>query len=974
MQWMSHLKPINHLPFLALFFIISCGGGSSGSKEAIADPLAKYIDAEKPYKGKSTLAPINAENIGTFFTYFFFMAEELLPSYDERTSTPNSEQLCASGGNATISDTNNADEKKILFSNCNEDGLILDGNATLRITKYSSTGEALDALFVFEDTTLKAPFGDFALIGTMSDKTLDSSCPQNEVNYNFLLSNNANDQQILFDEFKVQRTGTVTLWCASAGIVTSGKIYDSNIGYWQFATTKKFRLDTMVSIFDESGTLRIDGSNGSSAQWLVNSYDVRGSSNTSYHVLLDTDGNGTFESEFNYLDDYISDELLQSFTDDDNDGIPTVWELMFGLNPNDGSDAYDDTDNDGFSNLDEFLHFGVPNDDNKLAEIADLSITLDHETKNYSSQIPITLTLKNTSSLVDTENVVITLTAQSPTKFVKRNSNCSTENDESILICTFNTMTKNSEYNLEYFLTGDKTVIGELTSHVDAKVTSRVFDPDQSNNIQTLNVSRLALDINYGVSTNDREQYTMVLTDNIKDFEFDFYIKDDRSIVNDDYVDYAYITFETSDSIEVVQGDCYGRVDNSRQWYSCLQDDEFYVDGMLNQGKINLKFQLKGLSSEHGFIRFKVKSPITGDKILKEFTLPVIVGNSSSIIQEAIDSAPENSTVSIAEGIYIGALDLSAATVHLTTEQGVEKTFLYNFDGSFLDAITIGSGSSISGFTIAKQNIEVIEGGATISNNKFDRGSYRFPNAHIRARDSLNFINNIIYSNDLPPLFERSYARDGMGCLSLLMLGKENQSFNFNVTNNLYIGNLFNNPTTDFPCDFITLYADNTATIENNTLVGLKRILSLEDAYFYKPEWVPEQSYSTNTFDLKMINNLTFKSKAFIHYLPWDDVPLNGNERKKINDNSVITLKNNLLHQVNSDFIGLENSFDEINRVTIDPLLSADWGVLKDSPAIDAGFDNGLNIDLLNNSRPIDGNNDNKADIDIGAIEYVPPN
>jgi len=58
----------------------------------------------------------------------------------------------------------------------------------------------------------------------------------------------------------------------------------------------------------------------------------------------------------------IADRVLQAFdcyeVDDDNDGMPSVWELANGLDPFDASDATEDPDHEGLINLDEY-RFGT---------------------------------------------------------------------------------------------------------------------------------------------------------------------------------------------------------------------------------------------------------------------------------------------------------------------------------------------------------------------------------------------------------------------------------------------------------------------------------------------------------------------------------------------------------------------------------------------------------------------------------------
>jgi hypothetical protein len=53
-----------------------------------------------------------------------------------------------------------------------------------------------------------------------------------------------------------------------------------------------------------------------------------------------------------------------SLPDRDKDGMLNDWEIQYGLNPLDASDAARDLDNDGFTNLEEFKFHTKPNDPN----------------------------------------------------------------------------------------------------------------------------------------------------------------------------------------------------------------------------------------------------------------------------------------------------------------------------------------------------------------------------------------------------------------------------------------------------------------------------------------------------------------------------------------------------------------------------------------------------------------------------------
>jgi len=44
------------------------------------------------------------------------------------------------------------------------------------------------------------------------------------------------------------------------------------------------------------------------------------------------------------------------YKDSDSDGMPDDWELKYGLNPNDASDAAGDVNGDGYTNIEKFIH------------------------------------------------------------------------------------------------------------------------------------------------------------------------------------------------------------------------------------------------------------------------------------------------------------------------------------------------------------------------------------------------------------------------------------------------------------------------------------------------------------------------------------------------------------------------------------------------------------------------------------------
>jgi hypothetical protein len=944
-----------------LVFLLGCGGGSGDSKDdnsadngsTPTDLLSSFMNIEKLYTGKNTPAIISVDSLGTVYEYITVFTPELLPSFQDEIGELGTS--CSEGGNLNISDGKNANEKVILFENCSQDGMTTNGKATVRANKFSTDGELIDSTIIFENIKVSNSLGNSTLAGTAQYIEHSTICPKTESIYNLMFTDTQTSQQLLFSNFTHYRTGSSNVLCsANNGFTVRGKVYDSNAGVWTVNTTIPFQLKSMVPTLQEAGQLIITGSNQNKATLTINTYkETRGNfiSNFSYYdITLNPE---TDNKHYIFLSEYLTDNMLLSFEDDDNDGLTNNWELAFGLNPTNSNDAALDSDGDSYSNLEEYLHFGHPKKATILPRMADLSIMLQHETTNYSNTIIVNaLVNSNVNSAMSAEFDAI-YTTQLPTTFDNdsyASSNfCQLTADQLILSCHLDGIEPGQQINQNIYLTADKQYIGEINSSLSVTVKYSGYETNPSNDSASIQISRRPIDVTYGFVDSKRAIYSMMLENSTEEVEFAFSQLEPSS----DRVEGIRVLLNIPSFMSINTAQCYN--ENTHDWYNCLLNNELSFNS--NQTYYMVKLSISGQSQGQEHLGFTVKSETTKDAIIGQALFPVIVGKSSQIIQQQIDIASNGSSVTVPAGIFLGELDLAAKQVSLKGDN--KKSYLYydfgdQNSGFFNPSIKLGKQSSISNFTLANHLIHADKSGAKITNNIFDGTNVHLYAAQITNAGELYFEQNKMIGSALNAGYANSYSQDSYHCPSIKSVTYETgATTQLHIINNIYLGNLIQDPSLYFGCNFIEATSKVNIEMSNNTLLGLGTVLRLD--YGDTPELA---------YQIKANNNIVSQSRLFISNTNYAGINF------QFSEDTSITLTNNVFNDIDMLFEYLLDKEVETGTITADPLLDETGYPLSNSPAIDAGVWSDLAIDIYGTSRPIDGDNNGSKLIDIGAIEF----
>lgn len=908
-------------------FLAACGGGNG---ESDSDPLNQYFSVEGDFSGSDVRASITPESVGTALNSLFWVAPELGPGYSEHGS--GTDALCIDGGNVSITSGSNGNEKNLLFKQCQDGAITISGSATFRAHSFDEYGRASDATTIYQDVEANINGESYILRGTARSMSLDDSCPVTQTTFNMLFTG---QNQVWFDNFVFKRTGDSRLLCGSGnGIVVYGDLVDSQHGRFKFSTTEMFTLKSMVPLYDagDVGLLKIQGADNQAAYWGVDTYPVKFehiyTTDSRYYI----DINGEYQYQFRL--EGSTPSMLTKLVDSDGDGLTDGWELHYGLNPYDDSDALSDLDGDGISNLDEFLYLGDPLDPNIEILKSDISVSLSSQPVNYGKSIDVDVKFENHQPNGELLDINTTYAVTSGFYFDSRYfpSNCQLVSEQQ-LDCTMN-MTSDSIDSYVRVFTNDQE-LGQLEGGLTVTLDWHGTDVNLDNNSDTVELVRLAYNPIFSARVREGSLESLIL---YKGDQATFSVSISQDFESGS-LGSVYMQPKLPSNLELLKFEC----SISGDWVDC--DETTQVEDDYHVGIYRLT--VKAIDEGKSPAQMIMKHRSLGDHELASIEYPVWVGKSSEYIQSQVEAASAGDVIRVSPGVYIGSLDLSQKLVHLQAEQSVDLVGMRRSDGR----VYLGKGGSISGFNIVNLRLDIVGEGGKVHSNTFDGKELLLYSGNIYVSANAEITANRFMSHNITSRWNSVYHV----CSAVEIDGRDQeQGPSVILQNNLLKGPIMDQPEEYTPCSAVSIGVKASLNASHNTVLG-----------FYK--WLSLSLYPSldNLFDVSLTNNVWAYGwhGVYNNDEPEEVYPMSG---------SRFVLENNVWLNSREDFVGLDGYVELYNNQSTDPLVEKNGVPNSDSVLIDTALASGLEYDIEGTLRPQDGDGDGSAIADIGAFERAP--
>ena len=370
-----------------------------------ASAVIEYNGADKPASLDSTTAGVFFDSIlfgplaGQTISWEIASGEARRSLLDSRYSVYHYDYLltdasfshastqvirCVEGGKLTETikspETNTQGVRLItvVYDNCVDFQSTINGTVSIAV-RTNESDRSTETVYGFDNLSFKGRDHDLTLHGAelRAVEAEGTYCEgKQELTSTLLLIDGISTEQILMDTLQVEGADPAVFECSSYAQISrsnvrsvNGRIMMSSLGAVDVSTVVPLarQVQTIYSTVlseepdnkDPWGTIELTGAESSAATFsyintgVDSDHRLPADSSTLVEVNVDPVGNFREQSLQLTVSSFLSGALT-ALHDEDRDGMLDGWEVYYGLNPNNPSDAAIDSDEDGRSNLYEF--------------------------------------------------------------------------------------------------------------------------------------------------------------------------------------------------------------------------------------------------------------------------------------------------------------------------------------------------------------------------------------------------------------------------------------------------------------------------------------------------------------------------------------------------------------------------------------------------------------------------------------------